>query len=62
MYHGCGLSASEEDSLYLFKRQFSGSTRFAYPQGGQVSNPAVYDRLCRILGRDNRNCFPAYRG
>ncbi len=61
-YYGCGLSAAEDDGVFLFKKQFAGNTRFFYYQGARISNHSIYNRLCQISGIRTSNFFPEYRG
>ena len=61
VYHGGGKSNSPEDSLYLFKRQFS-DKEYDFYVGKKIWNQSVYDQLCAEKNIDsNSDFFPAYR-
>ena len=63
IHHGGGRSNAEDDSLYLFKKQFGEQTSFDFYIGKKIWNLDAYNRLC-----ENKKCnmngdfFPAYRG
>lgn len=62
IHHGGGRSNSEEDSLYLFKKQFGEKTSFDFYVGRKIWNEDIYDKLCSKVGKDRlTNYFPAYR-
>ena len=62
IHYGGGLSNSEEDSLYKFKRRFAEKTDFDFYIGKRIWNRDIYDKLCEIarIGTDT-DFFPAYR-
>ncbi len=62
IHHGGGRSSSEEDNLYLFKKQFAKNTNFDFYLGKKVWNQEVYDELCKIANvSKGEEFFPAYR-
>ena len=62
IHHGGGRSNSNNDSLYLFKRQFGNNTQFKFHIGKKIWNEEIYTKLCDIVGVDkNTDFFPAYR-
>lgn len=62
IHYGGGLSNSEEDSLYLFKRKFAQNTDFDFYIGKKVWNKEIYDKLCKQKNIiDDGGFFPAYR-
>lgn len=62
IHHGGGRSNSEEDSLFLFKKQFGEKTLFDFYIGKKIWDEDVYNKLCKNMGKDtNTNYFPAYR-
>lgn len=62
VHHGGGTSNSEENSLFLFKKQFAQNTEFDFCVGKKIWNKEIYDELCKINGNDvNSEFFPAYR-
>ena len=62
IHYGGGLSNSEEDSLYLFKRKFAQKTDFDFYIGKKIWNEEIYSKLCEIKNVDkNEPFFPAYR-
>lgn len=61
IHYGGGLSNSEEDSLYLFKRKFSQNTDFDFYIGKKVWNESIYNKLCEIKNAKDEGFFPAYR-
>lgn len=62
IHHGGGLSNSEEDSLYKFKRQFSKNTDFDFYIGKKIWNQNIYNEMCKIKNVNNESdFFPAYR-
>lgn len=63
-FTGGGLTNSEEDSLYLFKRTFAKHTDFDFYIGKKVWNQKNYDYLLSVSSekaRKNKNFFPQYR-
>lgn len=62
LFHGCGLTSSEDDSLLLFKKFFTKGCFREYWQGTRVNNPQIYDEICELTGKqDDGTFFPAYR-
>ncbi len=62
IHHGGGTSNSEENSLYLFKRNFAKKYDVDFYVGKKIWNKEIYDRLCEIKGVDkDTDFFPAYR-
>lgn len=62
IHYGGGLSNSEEDSLYKFKRKFAQNTDFNFYIGKKIWNQEIYNKLCEIKNVDkNESFFPAYR-
>lgn len=49
-----------KDSLFRFKASFS-DVRTPFYIGRQVHDPEAYERLCTVLGRNDKGYFPAYR-
>lgn len=62
IHHGGGRSNSEEDNLYLFKKQFGKNTQFEFYIGKKVWNNQIYDKLCQLSNNQKEvDYFPAYR-
>ncbi len=62
IHYGGGLSNSEEDSLYIFKRKFAQNTDFDFYIGKKIWNEEIYNKLCDMKNIDkNESFFPAYR-
>jgi len=62
LFHGCGRTADENDSLFLFKKFFTKGCFRDYWQGGRVSDPVVYRKLCEVSGKlEDTGYFPLYR-
>ncbi len=62
IHYGGGLSNSETDSLYSFKRKFAKNTDFDFYIGKKIWNEEIYDKLCDLKKVDkNDEFFPAYR-
>lgn len=63
IHHGGGRSNSEEDSLYLFKKNFAKNTEFDFYIGKKIWNQKIYNKLCEEKNIEQRNIdfFPAYR-
>ncbi len=62
IHHGGGTSNSEENSLYLFKRNFAKIYDTDFYIGKKIWNEEIYDKLCIIKNVDkNEDFFPAYR-
>ena len=62
VHHGGGLSPSENDPLFLYKKRFAANTEFPFYLGKRIWDEAVYDELCCFAGADpDADFFPAYR-
>lgn len=62
IHHGGGRSSSEEDPLYLFKKQFGVNTAFDFYIGKRICNREKYEELCRLMNKPvETDFFPAYR-
>lgn len=62
VHHGGGRSNSEEDSLYLFKKNFAKLEDVDFYIGKKIWNEEIYKKLCKIKNVDiNEEFFPAYR-
>lgn len=62
IHHGGGRSNSEEDSLYLFKKNFAKLYDTDFYIGKKIWNEELYNKLCEIKNVDpNESFFPAYR-
>ena len=62
IHYGGGLSNSEDDSLYCFKRKFAKTTDFDFYIGKKIWNQEIYDKLCELKQIDKcEDFFPAYR-
>ena len=62
IHHGGGRSNAEEDSLYLFKKQFATHTKFDFYVGRKVWMPDKYSEICAGNGISEAcDYFPAYR-
>lgn len=62
IHYGGGLSNSEEDSLYKFKRKFAQNTDFNFYIGKKIWNNEIYNKLCEIKNvSPDESFFPAYR-
>ncbi len=62
IHHGGGRSNSEEDSLYLFKKNFAKVYDTDFYIGRKIWNQEIYDKLCILKNIDkNEEFFPAYR-
>lgn len=62
IHHGGGRSNAQDDSLYLFKKQFGKNTEFEFYIGKKIWNKDVYNKLCQLVGISNVvEYFPAYR-
>lgn len=56
------LLGGGSDSIYMFKKRFSGADcRAPYVVGMQVHDKEVYDELTRMAARTGNTFFPAYR-
>lgn len=61
IHYGGGLSNSEDDSLYVFKRKFAQNTDFDFYIGKKIWNKDIYKKLCEIKNVIDDGFFPAYR-
>ena len=63
IHYGGGLTNSEEDTLYLFKKKFAQNTQFDFYIGKKIWNQEIYNELCKKKGINEKdiNFFPAYR-
>lgn len=62
IHHGGGRSNAEDDSLFLFKKQFASQTKFDFYVGRKIWMPQKYSQICSDNGISEENTyFPAYR-
>lgn len=62
IHHGGGRTNSEEDSLYLFKKNFAKLYDVDFYIGKKIWNEELYNKLCEIKNvNPNESFFPAYR-
>lgn len=62
IHHGGGRTNSEEDSLYLFKKQFATKRELEFYVGRRIWNMDAYRELCRLAGvSEGGEFFPSYR-
>lgn len=62
IHHGGGRSNSEEDSLYLFKKNFAKLEDEDFYIGKKIWNQDIYEKMCEEKNVDkNEAFFPAYR-
>lgn len=62
IHYGGGISNSDDDPLYKFKRKFGKNTEFKFYIGKKIWNEEIYQKLCKIKGiGDSIDYFPAYR-
>lgn len=61
IHHGGGRSNSEEDSLYLFKRNFAKLYDVDFYVGKKIWNKEIYNELCNMKNVEDDGFFPAYR-
>ncbi len=62
IHRGGGRSNSEEDSLYLFKKNFARIENRDFYIGKKIWNEEIYNKLCELKNVDNQEAFfPAYR-
>ena len=62
IHHGGGRTSSEEDTLYLFKKNFARLYDVDFYLGKKIWNKDIYDELCKhnnVAKEDG--FFPAYR-
>lgn len=62
IHHGGGRSSSEDDNLYVFKKQFGKNTSFDFYIGKKIWDPEMYEKICEKAGAaKDTTYFPAYR-
>ncbi len=62
IHHGGGRSNSEEDSLYLFKKNFARVYDVEFYIGKKIWNQEIYNKLCEMKNIDkDEQFFPVYR-
>lgn len=62
IHRGGGRSNSEDDSLYLFKKNFAKSETRDFYISKKIWNEDVYNKLCELKNVSKDECFfPAYR-
>lgn len=62
LFHGCGRTAAEDDSLLVFKKFFTQGCYRDYWQGSRISNRDIYRKLCEISQKtEDTGYFPLYR-
>ena len=61
IHHGGGRSSSEEDTLYLFKKNFARLYNVDFYLGKKIWNKETYDELCKEKDIKDDGFFPAYR-
>ena len=61
IHHGGGRSNSEDDSLYLFKKNFAKLYDVDFYIGKKIWNKEIYDKLCKMKNVEDDGFFPAYR-
>lgn len=62
IHHGGGRSNSEDDSLYLFKKNFAKLYDVDFYIGKKIWNQELYNKLCEIKNvNPDESFFPAYR-
>lgn len=62
IHYGGGTTASPENFLYKFKKDFGKNTEFDFYISKKIWNPSVYNQMCQKAGVDpNSSFFPAYR-
>ena len=62
IHHGGGRSNSEEDSLYLFKKNFARTYDGDFYIGKKIWNKDIYNKLCEMKNiNQEESFFPAYR-
>lgn len=62
IHHGGGRTNAEDDSLFLFKKQFAKNTKFDFYVGRKIWMPDKYSEICANNGiSENTAYFPAYR-
>jgi len=62
LFHGCGKTAAEDDSLLVFKKFFTKGCFRDYWQGSRISDHGIYCKLCEASGDlIDTGYFPLYR-
>ena len=61
IHHGGGRSNADDDSLFLFKKQFAKNTEFDFKIGKKIWDEEKYNMLCELNNINNTEFFPAYR-
>ncbi len=62
IHHGGGRSNREDDSLFLFKKQFAKNTQFDFYIGKKIWMPEKYTQICNKNNKsEESDFFPAYR-
>ena len=61
IHGGGGTSSSEEDTLYLFKKQFTKRDALDYYIGEIIYNEEIYKKLVEKTKTEESNFFPKYR-
>ena len=62
IHHGGGRSNDENDTLYLFKKNFAKLYDVDFYIGKKIWNQEIYNKLCKIKGvSEKESFFPAYR-
>ncbi|RNF39528.1 GNAT family N-acetyltransferase [Planococcus salinus] len=62
IHDGGGRTASPDDKLFKFKKQFGKNTEFDYYIGHKIWNKEIYHQLCELTNTTlNDAFFPAYR-
>ncbi len=59
---GGGTTSSPEDTLFLFKKQFSKEKPCQFYLGKRVYNKKIYDKLVEKTNTKDSSFFPQYRG
>lgn len=54
IHHGGGRTSADDDTLYLFKKQFGQNTSFDFYIAEKIWNKKIYNDVCR-LKRENEN-------
>lgn len=62
IHDGGGRTASSDDKLFKFKKQFGKNTEFDYYVGDKIWNRKIYKALCELSDTSpDETFFPAYR-
>lgn len=62
IHYGGGVTAAEDDPLFLFKKQFTRQGLFPFYLGRLIVDEAAYEALTQAHGGHRSDFFPAYRG